>query len=55
MGAWNFMHPQLEKLLPDNASLEYVGRVRSASPAVGSYALHNQELTELKNKLFGGI
>jgi 2-oxoglutarate dehydrogenase E1 component len=47
MGAWDFIHPQLEEILPKGKSLEYVGRQRSASPAVGSYALHSREVTKI--------
>ena len=39
MGAWNFLKPQLEEL----ASIKYVGREPSASPATGSHRKHEEE------------
>ena len=52
MGAWHFIHPRLSELLPKNVQLRYIGRSRSASPAVGSHALHNKELAAIINALF---
>jgi len=51
MGAWCYISHLLLKLLPDGKKLEYIGRKTSASPAVGSYALHKQELKELREAL----
>lgn len=50
MGAWEFIHPLLQPLLPIN--LEYIGRSRSASPAVGSYAMHKKQHTAILESLF---
>lgn len=52
MGAWEFIHPLLNPLLPENNTLIYVGRLRSASPAVGSHALHKKQYEEIMNSLF---
>lgn len=52
MGAWNFMRPILKELLPKEVELSFVGRPRSASPAVGSYAMHKREHIALINALF---
>lgn len=52
MGAWDFIHPLLNPLLPENSKLRYVGRSRSASPAVGSHALHKKQYEEIMNTLF---
>jgi 2-oxoglutarate dehydrogenase E1 component len=41
MGAWNFISWQLRRLL--ETSIWYAGRGASASPAVGSLALHRKE------------
>lgn len=49
MGAWNFIHSQLEELM----QLDYIGRVCKASPAVGSYALHKHEYSQIMQALFG--
>lgn len=46
MGAYSYIRPYLEKLLPEKLSLRYVGRERSASPSAGSGALHKQELAK---------
>lgn len=52
MGAWNFIFPLLSELLPAGSQLNYVGRPQSASPAVGSYALHKIESAAIMNVLF---
>lgn len=43
-GAYSYIAPLLQKLLPEKLSLRYVGRDRSASTAAGSSALHKQQL-----------
>jgi len=50
MGAWAFMRPRLEKLLRDKQVLRYVGRTASASPATGSYMIHQLEQQQLVNE-----
>lgn len=52
MGAWNFIQPLLRELLPKEMSLSYVGRNRSASPAVGSYTVHKKEHAAILAALF---
>lgn len=52
MGAWSYIRPILRDLLPKEVELSYVGRPRSASPAVGSYALHKKEHIVLMDSLF---
>lgn len=47
MGGWSFVEPRIDAILPDGAELRYVGRTPSASPATGSYAIHNLEQKEL--------
>jgi 2-oxoglutarate dehydrogenase E1 component len=47
MGGWTFVEPRLQQILPTNATLKYVGRAASASPATGSYAIHNLEQEKL--------
>ena len=46
MGAYSYIRPYLEKLLPEKLTLRYVGRERSASPSAGSGALHKLELAK---------
>ncbi len=47
MGGWSFVEPRLRSILPANTSLQYIGRTPSASPATGSYAIHNLEQAQL--------
>ncbi len=49
MGGWTFVEPRLRNITPDKASLTYIGRDASASPATGSYAIHNLEQARLVN------
>ncbi|MEI8124313.1 MAG: 2-oxoglutarate dehydrogenase E1 component [Parachlamydiaceae bacterium] len=53
MGAWSFMRPILRDLLPHDVEVSYVGRTRSASPAVGSHAIHKKEHAAILNGVFG--
>ena len=52
MGAWTFMRPILQELLPKEIELSYIGRTRSAASATGSYALHKKEHAAILNALF---
>jgi 2-oxoglutarate dehydrogenase E1 component len=47
MGAWEFMRPQLERLLPASVSLGYIGRARRASPSEGYPQAHQAEQDRL--------
>ena len=49
MGGWTFVAPRLQAITPANAKLRYIGRDASASPATGSYAIHNLEQANLVN------
>ena len=46
MGGWFFVEPRLREIKGD-LSLRYVGRAASASPATGSYAIHELEQRKL--------
>ncbi|MBI1762105.1 MAG: 2-oxoglutarate dehydrogenase E1 component, partial [Acidobacteria bacterium] len=46
MGGWWFMRSRLEALTRAGQELRYVGRTASASPATGSYTLHQLEQQE---------
>jgi 2-oxoglutarate dehydrogenase E1 component len=48
MGGWLFVQQRLEEIR-GNLSLRYVGRAASASPATGSYTIHNLEQARLVN------
>ncbi|HEU4698374.1 MAG TPA: multifunctional oxoglutarate decarboxylase/oxoglutarate dehydrogenase thiamine pyrophosphate-binding subunit/dihydrolipoyllysine-residue succinyltransferase subunit [Gemmatimonadales bacterium] len=43
MGAWTYMEPRLREILPEGATLEYVGRPERASPAEGYLSAHLAE------------
>jgi len=47
MGGWTFVRDRLENLLPNEERPQYVGRTASASPATGSYSIHQKEQSEL--------
>jgi 2-oxoglutarate dehydrogenase E1 component len=51
MGAWRFVEPLLTPLL-GGRSLAYVGRDAAASPATGSYKVHQAEEADLVNRAF---
>jgi 2-oxoglutarate dehydrogenase E1 component len=47
MGGWTFIHERLENLLKGCERPRYIGRTASASPATGSYSIHQKEQAEL--------
>jgi len=47
MGGWTFVEPRLQNFSPGGKRPVYVGRVASASPATGSYAIHQAEQARL--------
>ncbi len=49
MGGWAFVEPRLMNLLPGCERPYYAGRAASASPATGSYAIHELEQRQLVN------
>jgi 2-oxoglutarate dehydrogenase E1 component len=51
MGGWSFVEPRLRGM---NLNPNYVGRDASASPAVGSYKIHNREQAELVEAAING-
>lgn len=54
-GAWYWFASRhhLERALHPDQTLFYAGRPSAASPAVGYYALHNQQLKQLLDDAFG--
>jgi 2-oxoglutarate dehydrogenase E1 component len=52
MGAWFFVRERLQRCLPEGAQLRYVGRSESASPATGSYKIHEEEEREFLRESF---
>jgi 2-oxoglutarate dehydrogenase E1 component len=53
MGGWTFVEERLEGLLPSGKRPIYVGRTASASPATGSYAIHQAEQAKLVSEALG--
>jgi 2-oxoglutarate dehydrogenase E1 component len=47
MGAWHDMYRRLRRVIGDGRALGYAGRPAAASPAVGSYKVHQAEAAEL--------
>jgi len=52
MGAWHTMFRRLRRVLPDDRTLTYVGRSEAASPATGSFKMHQAEERDLLNAAF---
>jgi multifunctional 2-oxoglutarate metabolism enzyme len=52
MGGWTFMEERLENML-DGRRPKYVGRAPSASPATGSYSIHQLEQAKLVGEALG--
>lgn len=52
MGAFEYMYPILQNILPKSAILQYVGRNRSAVTATGSHTRHQKEYDQLMNMAF---
>jgi 2-oxoglutarate dehydrogenase E1 component len=53
MGAWSFVHARLHAALPGHIRLRHVSRGESASPAIGSAALHQLEQSDLLRRAIG--
>ena len=47
MGAWNYVHGKLHRVLRDRGELRHIARKASASPASGSAKVHDREQTEV--------
>jgi 2-oxoglutarate dehydrogenase E1 component len=52
MGGWSFAQERIRRVLPASRSLRYVGRRESASPATGSFRIHEEEEAELLREAF---
>jgi 2-oxoglutarate dehydrogenase E1 component len=47
MGAWYFVQPLVDEILPSSRRLRYVGRDEAASPAVGDHQAHVTEQQDI--------
>jgi len=54
MGAWSYMEPRLQHLLPVGVTLGYLGRPARASTAEGSPSVHAREQARILEAAFGG-
>ena len=52
MGAWHVMNRRLRRVLPEDRTLSYAGRPEAASPATGSFKLHQAEERDLVTYAF---
>jgi 2-oxoglutarate dehydrogenase E1 component len=55
MGAWNFVHGKLHRILRDRAQLRHIARPPSPSPASGSSAVHDREQEQLFSEAFADL
>jgi 2-oxoglutarate dehydrogenase E1 component len=55
MGAWNYVHGLLHRVLRDRAALRHVSRPVSGSPATGSSIIHQLELLDMMDRSVGPI
>jgi 2-oxoglutarate dehydrogenase E1 component len=55
MGAWNYVHGKLHRILRDRAELRHIARGPSPSPASGSSAVHDREQEQLFLDAFGEL
>eukprot|EP00095_Tigriopus_kingsejongensis_P007353 snap_masked-scaffold5388_size4683-processed-gene-0.1 protein:Tk07353 transcript:snap_masked-scaffold5388_size4683-processed-gene-0.1-mRNA-1 annotation:"2-oxoglutarate dehydrogenase e1" len=54
-GAWRATRHRIERVLQDGQTLEYAGRIPSASPAVGYASVHNAQQRTLVEQALGVI
>lgn len=54
MGAWQYIRPRLQELLPQAASLRYIGRRPRASTAEGSADIHAEEQQRILHEALQG-
>ena len=52
MGAWSYVSDRIARILPEGRGLRYAGRPESASPATGSYRLHEEEQAQFVREAF---
>ena len=52
MGAWAYVQERMRRVLSPEVHLRYVGRSEAASPAPGSFTLHDEEETEFVREAF---
>ncbi|MCU9613005.1 2-oxoglutarate dehydrogenase E1 component [Caldibacillus lycopersici] len=43
MGAWNYIAPRLQEIVPDSLKVSYIGRPEMSSPSEGDPSIHKKE------------
>ena len=54
-GAYTFILPRLQQILPKGAELEYAGRVAMATVAPGVKSYFEEQKREIEEKVFEGL
>jgi 2-oxoglutarate dehydrogenase E1 component len=54
MGAWTYIRPLIEALLPEGCELQYIGRSARASTAEGNAVAHAREQSRIIEQALGG-
>jgi 2-oxoglutarate dehydrogenase E1 component len=52
-GSWRFVQPLINEILGPSRNLAYVGRDEAASPATGSYQIHQEEEAAILERALG--
>lgn len=54
-GAYTFVYPRLQQILPSHAQLEYAGREAMATPAPGVKLYFEEGRKKIENTVFAGL
>lgn len=54
-GAWNFVQPRLQQIIPKSRKLQYVGREAMATPAPGVKLYYEEQHKATEEAIFGGL
>lgn len=54
MGAWSYIAPRLERLLPEGVALRYIGRPERAATAEGLAEVHTREQARILDTALAG-
>jgi len=53
MGGWTFVEQRLNEINTTDLPVKFIGRTASASPATGSYAIHELEQKQIVEQSLG--
>lgn len=54
-GAWTFVVPRLQQILPKSRKLQYVGRDAMATPAPGVKQYYEEQRKSIEEQVFAGL